>query len=72
VYVAKINIFFDVLYCRGSNDNLIVIIRIKELYFSDVLSIRINVFYSSCKIKRINKINRIDKTKYCTNFFNKI
>ena len=60
------------LYCWDNNDNLVVIIRIKELYFSNVLSIRIDIFRNFCKIKKINKINRIDKIKYCTNSINKI
>ena len=46
--------------------------RIKKLYFSSVSSIRIDIFRSSCKIKRINKINKIDEIKRCTNFFDKI
>ncbi len=69
VYVAKINVFFDVLHCRDDDDNLAIIIRIKEIYFSNVSSIRINAFRSLYEIKKINKINKI---KRCTNFFNKI
>jgi len=72
VHVAKINVFFDVFYCRDNNDNLVVIIRVKELYFSNVSSIRINIFRSLYKIKRINKIDKINKIKRCTSFFNKI
>ena len=72
VHVAKINVFFDVLHCRSDNDNLIVIMRVKEIYFSSVSFIRTSAFRSSCKIKRINKINKINKIKRCTNFFNKI
>ncbi len=72
VHVAKINVLFNVFYCRSDDDNLVVIIRIKEFYFSSVLSIRIDIFRSFYKIKRINKINKINKIRRCTNFFNKI
>jgi len=65
VYVAKINIFFDIFYFRDNNNSLVIIIRVKELYFSNILSIRIDIFYSFCKIKRINKIDKIDRTRYC-------
>jgi len=72
MHVAKINIFFDIFYCRDNNYSFVVIVRIKELYFNNILFIGINIFHSSCKIKRINKINKIDKIKRCTNFINKI
>jgi len=72
VHIAKINIFFDILYYRDNSNNLVVIIRVKELYFSSVLSIRTNIFRSSCKIKRINGINKINKIKYYKNCINKI
>ncbi len=72
IYIAKINIFFNIFYCRNSNNNLIVIIRVKEFYFSNILFIRISIFCSFCRIRKINKINKINRIKYCTNFINKI
>jgi len=40
------------LYCRDDNNRLIVIIRIEKLYLNDVLSIKVDVFRNSCKIKK--------------------
>jgi len=48
MYVAKIDILFSVLDCRDDNDNLIVIMRIKEFYFCSVSPIRIIAFRNSC------------------------
>jgi len=72
VHVAKIDILFDIFYCRDSGGSLIVIIKIKEFYFSDISSIRIDIFCSFCRIRRINKIDKIDRTRYCTNSIDKI
>jgi len=38
-------------YNESDNDNLIIIIRVEEFYFNDVLSIRIDVFRNFCEIR---------------------
>jgi len=54
-----VNVFVSIFDCRNNSDDLVVIMRIEEFYFDDVLSIRIVAFYNIDKTRKIDKINRI-------------
>ncbi len=59
IYVAKIDIFIDIFHCRDNSGDLIVIIRVEELYFGNILSVRVSTL--RCRIRRIDRISRISR-----------
>lgn len=58
MHVTKINVFFNIFYCRDDSDNFIVIVRIEKFYFCNILSIRVDALCNLCKIIQINKVDR--------------
>jgi len=69
MYVTKVDVLANVFDCRGDSERLIIIVRIKEFYFCNVLSIRIVAF---CDLYKTRRFDKFDEFQSGTNFIYKI